>query len=81
METLIISLPSELKKFLDGEIAKGKFASYSDYMEKNLAHNMKQEEWANSPDDFPIDPKVLKAFRERGEQIPHPVKFRGEQDN
>lgn len=45
METLIISLPVELKKFLDGKIAKGEYKNYSDYMEQNLSKNMLQEEW------------------------------------
>lgn len=65
METLIVALPVELKKFLDGQIAKGEYKSYSDYLQQNLSKNMQQSEWANAPDDFPIDPNLLKVFSQQ----------------
>lgn len=66
METLIISLPSELKKFLDEQIAKGQFKSHSDYVEKMLTEDKHAREMEKFPNDFPFDPNLLSVFSTEG---------------
>lgn len=65
METLIISLPVELKDFLNAQIAKGEYKSHSDYVQQNLSKTMQQAELVNESDDFPIDPNLLKVFSQQ----------------
>lgn len=45
METLIISLPIELKQFLDEQVAKRETTSYSDYILQKLRKDKERQEF------------------------------------
>lgn len=45
METLILSLPVELRQFLDEQIARGETASYSDYILQKLSKEKDRQEF------------------------------------
>ncbi len=66
MNTLIISLPDDLKKFLDEQVAKGEFSSYSDFMEKSISKIKNEQTMESMPNDFPFDPNLLKVFSTQG---------------
>ena len=66
METLIISLPVELKDFLNAQIAKGEYKSHSDYVQQMLMQAKHEHAMEKLPNDFPFDPNLLKVFSSQG---------------
>jgi len=62
METLIISLPTELKDFLNTKIAKGEYKSHSDFVQQMLIQANNEQKMEKLPNDFPFDPNLLKVF-------------------
>lgn len=66
METLIISLPAELKDFLNAQIAKGVFKNHSDYVQQMLMQAKNEQTMEKLPNDFPFDHNLLKVFSSQG---------------
>jgi Arc/MetJ-type ribon-helix-helix transcriptional regulator len=66
MNTLIISLPDDLKDFLNAQIAKGEYKSHSDFVQQVLMQAKNEKAMEKLPNDFPFDPNLLKVFSSQG---------------
>jgi antitoxin ParD1/3/4 len=84
MQTLIISLPDDIKQFMDEQIAKGVFKNHSDYIQAlliedkqvqlaadELLGNLKDKliKGANSPQTGEADEKYIESLREHVRKI------------
>ena len=79
MQTLIISLPDDLKKFMDEQIAKGLFKNHSDYIETLLTEDkmvqIATDELVDhlkdtlESGDTPDDAKYIESLREHVRNI------------
>ncbi len=62
METLTISLPLELKQFLDEKIAQGEFISYSDYVQYKLAQDTVAKSIDKPTENIGFDLELVKKI-------------------
>ena len=72
MSTMNVSLPEELKTFVDGQVDTGRFSSSSEYVRQLIRHDLERQELrgllldgATSAVGPEADPEYFAALRKR----------------